>query len=434
MLLVFVEFAGVIVDSGFPLALIQKKDADQLDFSSVFWGNLVISCCVYLILFFCAKWIARFYNDDNYVYYLRVMSLNLLVSAFTMVHGTFLSRQMKFNLICRAKMLGSFVSGILGCAMAFCGFGVWALIAQFVMCSVITSLGLLKWCEWKPSFIFSWNRLFQLFRYGWKIGVGYLLDTIYKEAYTLVIGKVYSKETLSYYKRGNSFPHLGISTISNTIANVFLPALSSIQDNKKDIRQLLKQGMQTSMFFVTPVMVCLLVMASPLVCCLLTEKWLPCVIFLQLSCLVYLLQPMNDINRQVILALGYSDKILLLEFVLKIQLAVIILCTFRFGVLAMVWGLVLQAPIMFVETAWLNGKLVNYSWWQQLWDIIPILAVNILVAGITFWITTWLSLAILKLTIGCLFFCICYLSLAWYFNLVPTVFRKRILLFFNRGK
>jgi len=427
MLLVFTEIAGVFVDSGFPLALVQKKNIDQLDCSTVFFANTAIAICTYLILFFCAKWVAVFYNDSGYITYLRVMALSIPFNSLIMVHDALLVRQLKFRLIFHGRLLGNIISGIIGCGMAVWGFGVWALIGQYVICSFIYTCCLIIWSGWKPSWEFSFRRLSGLFQYGWKIAVSFLLDAVYKDAYTLVIGKIYSKETLAFYKRGHSFPHLGISTISNTISSVFLPAFSSIQDSEKDIRQLAKQGIQTSMFFVTPLLVFLLVFADPIVRVLLTEKWIPCTVFLQCSCLIYILQPMNDINRQVILARGYSGRILCLEIILKVQLAIIILVTFRYGVMAMVWGLVVQAPIVFLETAWLNGKLAQYQWWKQLWDIFPLLCCNVIIAGGTYLIGLIIPYNILKLLIGGLIFSLSYLFITYYFDIMPLKVKHAIL-------
>lgn len=378
MILVFTAIANAFVQSGFSTSLIQKKDADELDFSSVFYVSFLIATLCYIILYFAAPFIADFYKMSEITSILRVISITLFFGAITSVQNAKISKDMKFKKLFFSSLGAIIVSGTTGITLAYLGYGAWALVWQQLSNAIATTIILWFTSGWKPKLLLSIKRVKELFSYGWKILCSSLLDTTYQNLYNLVIGKFYTSETLGNYNKGEQFPKLIAVNIDGAIASVMLPAYAKEQENREKVKKMVRRSIITSALLIFPMMFGLAAVADSIVKILLTDKWLGCVPFMQLLCIVYALYPINTANLQSIKALGKSDYYLKLEMIKKIIGLSILVITLSFGVYAMAIGQVFAAMISTFVNSYPNRKLLNYSYIEQIKDILPNLIISII--------------------------------------------------------
>ena len=301
--------------------------------------------------------------------------------------------------------------------MAYTGYGVWALVGQQVTNQLLVTLILWFTVKWRPRLLFSIRRVKSLFSYGWKLLLSGLIDTVYRELRSLIIGKMYAPAMLGFYDRGKQFPSLIISNIDGSIQSVMFPVLSAEQDNRPRVKDMMRRAIVTSSFVVFPAMVGLTVIAEPLVKLLLTDKWLPAVPFIQIFCASYALMPIHTSNLQAINALGRSDVFLKLEIIKKCYGLAILGVTVFYGVYAIALGQVLSGIIATFINAYPNTKLLNYRYLEQWKDIYPALILSLVMGAVVYSIK-WLGLSvILTLTIQILVGIILYFGMAWIFKL-----------------
>lgn len=368
---VFTQILNVFIDSGFGNALIQKKDADDLDFSTVFYFNIAICVLLYLGMFLAAPLIAKFYNDASLTPVVRVLSLTLIISGVKNVQQAYVSRTMQFKRFFFATLGGTIGAAVIGIAMAYFGFGVWALVAQQIFNATVDTLILWITVKWRPKWMFSWQRLKGLFSFGWKLLASSLLDTVYSDLRQLIIGKMYTKTDLAQYNRGKQLPDLLVNNIDTSINSVLLPAMSQVQDDSARVKSMTRRAMKTSTYVIAPVMMGLAFTAESVIHLILTEKWLPCVPFLRIFCITYMFYPVNTTNLNAIKAMGRSDLFLKLETIKKVIGLIVLLGTMWFGVMAMAYSLLFTSITSQIINSWPNKKLLDYSYPEQIRDILP---------------------------------------------------------------
>ena len=365
---VFTTILQVFVDSGLGTALIQKKDADDLDFSSVFYFNFTVCLVLYFGMFVSAPYIAKFYGDETLVPVIKVISLTLVISGVKNIQQAYVSRNMLFKRFFFSTIGGTIASAFVGIFMAYIGMGVWALVAQQLSNATIDTIILWVTVKWKPKRMFSWKRLKELLSYGWKLLVSALLETVYNNLRNLVIGKLYSSADLAYYNQGDKFPKLIVTNINTSIDSVLLPTMASAQDDSARVKNMTRRAIKTSTYIMAPLMIGLAFCANTIVELVLTEKWLPCVPFLQIFCITYMFYPVHTANLNAIKAMGKSDIFLKLEIIKKIVGMALLLSTMWFGVMAMAYSLLVSCVL---NHSWPNKKLLNYGYLEQLKDILP---------------------------------------------------------------
>lgn len=361
----------VFVDSGLGTALIQKKDADEIDFSSVFYFNFVVCLILYLGMFAAAPFIADFYGDVTLVPVIRILSLTIVISGVKGIQQAYVSRNMLFKRFFFSTIGGTIFSAVLGIAMAYAGFGIWALVAQQLSNTFIDTLILWITVRWRPTKSFSWTRLKYLLSFGWKLLVSSLLDTAYNNLRNLIIGKMYSSSDLAFYNQGDKFPKVIVTNINASIDSVLLPTMSSAQDDKERVKQMTRRAIKTSTYVMAPLMMGLAFCAEPIVSLVLTDKWLPCVPFLRIFCITYMFWPVHTANLNAINAMGRSDWFLRLEIIKKIMGMTILLSTMWFGVMAMAYSLLLSSVLSQIINSWPNRKLLGYGYLEQVRDFTP---------------------------------------------------------------
>lgn len=431
---VFTTIMQVFVDSGLSTALIQKKDADDLDFSSVFYFNFAVCIILYLIMFLAAPLIASFYNMPELTLVVRVISLTIVISGVKGVQQSYVSRNMLFKRFFYATLGGTIFSAFLGIAMAYAGFGVWAIVAQQLSNTAIDTFILWITVKWRPKLMFSWERLKGLLGFGWKLLCSALLDTIYNNLRSLIIGKVYSSADLAYYNEGKKFPNLIVTNINTSIDSVLLPAMSNEQENKEKVKNMTRRSIMVSCFIMAPLMIGLACCASNIVTIVLTEKWLPCVFFLQIFCITYMFYPIHTANLNAIKAMGRSDLFLKLEIWKKVVGMILLFSTMFISVEAMAYSLLISTLTSMIINSWPNKKLLNYSFLEQMKDILPSIFLAIGMGAVVYLIG-YLPLPTLPLLLTQV---ICggviYIVGSAVFKLEPYVYVKEIVFSFVRRK
>ena len=384
IIVVFTTLAGVFVQSGFNTALIQKKEVDELDFSTVFYVSLAIATLFYFILYFSAPYIAVFFKEQELQPILRVLSVILFLGVLNSIQNAVIARNMQFKKLFFSSLGGIVFAGIIGIILAYKGFGVWALVYHQII--KVFSVTTILWftVKWRPKWIFSISRVKLLFDFGWKMLLTSLIYSLYMNLRSLVIGRMFTSDLLGFYSRGEQFPSLIVTNIDGSIQSVLFPALSSQQENIPQIKKMVRRTIVTSTFLIFPLMFGLAVIAEPLVKILLTDKWLPSVPFLQIFCFIYALWPIHTVNLQAINAIGRSDISLKLQIIKRAMDIVILVITVFFGIYAILLGALFSGIISTFINAYPNKKLINYSYKDQFRDIIPSLLIASAMGAIIF--------------------------------------------------
>ncbi|MHB1153385.1 MAG: lipopolysaccharide biosynthesis protein [Eubacteriales bacterium] len=374
---VFISFANIFVQSGFNLALVQKKDADEKDFSSVFFLSLAIASLLYTVIYITSPFIASFYKDPLLSPILRVLSFTLFIGVFNSIQNAYIARNMMFKSLFFSSLGAALVSGSIGILSAFCGTGIWALVIQQLTSQLTISIILWFTVKWRPCLIFSFEKVRSLFSYGWKLLVSNIIYILYQDLRTLIIGKLYNSSILGFYNRGESFPHLIVSNIDGSIQSVMFPTFSAHQDNTQRLKDMIRRSIVTSSFLIFPAMTGLAMVAEPLVKILLTERWLPAVPFLQIFCIMNAIRPIQGVNLQIINAMGRSDINLKLLFIKRGFDFIVLLVSIPFGIYALAIGTIISAFFSMIVNISPNKKLLNYSYKEQFNDLLPALLISL---------------------------------------------------------
>lgn len=381
MLGIFMAVSNCFIDSGFGTALIRKIDRTEVDFSTVFYFNIVVSCFFYGLLWIGAPYIAAFYDIPLLTNVTRVQGLTLIIGAFSGIQSAKLSIDIDFKSRAKISVVTTILTGAIGLWLAYSGYGVWALVAQMVLGSLLRTI--LLWCvvRWMPLCVFSWKSFKELFSFGSKLLASGLLDTIYNNVYTIVIGKCFSANVLGVYSRADSLAQFPSSNITNVLQSVTFPVLSSIQNDEERLTDAYKRFLKISTFVIFPMMVGLAAVADPLIRIVLTDKWEECIYLLQIICFSMMWYPVHAINLNILSVKGRSDYFLKLEVIKKI-LGVIMLCvTIPLGIVAMCYGRVFTSVVCLAINTYYTKKIINYGYLSQMKDLAHIL-IHSLIMGV----------------------------------------------------
>lgn len=396
---VFTAILEVFITHGLGTALIQKKDADDLDFSTAFYFNVAVCLFLYAGMFFAAPLIAKFYNRPELTPLVRVLSLTIVISGVKNIQHAYVARQMQFKRFFFATLGGTIGAAVIGIFLAYKGFGVWAIVAQSLFNHTVDTIILWITVKWRPKWKFSFARLKILYSYGWKLLVSALLDKGYTELRSLIIGKMYAPESLAFYNKGQHFPNSIVSNINSSIDSVLLPSMSRAQDSKARVKSMTRRAIKTSSYLMMPLMMGLAVCATPLIDLLLTAKWLPCVMYMRIFCFTCAFHTIHTANLNAIKAMGRSDLFLKLEIMKKVIGLASILITMWISVEAMAYSLLITSVLSQIINSWPNKKLMNYSYLEQLRDILPHIGLSVLMGAIVYCVTIFKLPDILTLCI-----------------------------------
>lgn len=377
---VLINILNVFVTHGLGNSLIQKKDATEEDYYTAFWAGILISVVLYIVIFFAARVIANFYSIQLVCPILRVMAIRIPIAAMNSIQHAYVSKNLLFKKFFFATLISTVMSAIIGITMAYSGFGVWALVAQYVSNVVVSTFTLWVSTRWKPSLYFSFLRFKTLLSFGWKVLAEGLIVTGYDEVRSLIIGKKYGVSDLSFYTKGQQFPQLLGNNVCATLTNVMFPVFSRLQEDRASLKAAVRRSIQMSFFLLLPIMLGFFTVAENFVCVVLTEKWLESVPYIKIFCVVYLFKPLKNINKSALKAIGRADINLWVESAEKILGIISILITMNIGVIYIAYSMLLTYCFGAVVDAIINGRILKYTILEQIKDIAPALCVSLVMA------------------------------------------------------
>lgn len=433
LLLVLTNILDVFVTYGFGNSLIVNKKSDDLDFSTCFYFALGLSLVTYLLVFFTSPYISVFFCNTNELDTLiKVLALRTPIAAVNSVQYAHVSKKMQFKLFFYATLIGTILSGIISIIMAYTGFGVWSLVAQYLTNALFNTISLWIFAKWRPKMMFSFSRLKSIYDYGWKILIVGLVDSLYGQLRSLVIAKQYTRTDLAQYNRGTSFPHLGMNLLEPTISNVLFPALSNCNDDTQMMRSVTQRVIKSSTYLTCAFMALLFGIAKPLVLVLLTEKWLPCVVFLQIGCVAYFLRPMQLINNCVIRASGKSGLLLKLDLLKKAIGILLLVGSMKYGVAAIAWSYVFTNLISTFINIFPNRDILHYGFREQFRDLCANMWVGIIMGAVIYALTYVPMPSIIILLIQCLVAVILFVGLSELLSVESYTYLKSLVKGYNK--
>ena len=391
MLAIFIALSNVLLDSGFGGALIKKQDTTQADYNAVFYFNVFVSLVLYVLLFFGAPLIARYFEEPQLVLLSRVLFLSILFNAFNLIQTIILTKTLRFNQLAKLNFMALVLSSLVAVALAIQGYGVWALVAQTVMLAVFKSLLLWMLNPWRPSFGFSMAPLREAFSFSSRMLVTGLINAVFNNIYSVIIGKSYNKVELGYYQLANKYQDIPVSLITNTFRTVALPVFSNVNTDNERLARVLQKTNKSIAFILFPVVLGLCVIAEPLLLGLIGEKWLPSVPLFRILLLSGLFSVFAQVFNELLVAKGKSRTYLRVEVTKKVFLVIAILCTFRYGVSGLAIGWVAYSFAAMLMSGYYACRIITYPFFRFFRSVAPylILALGMAAAG---WAFTWIGM------------------------------------------
>ena len=416
MLAIFLAVAQSLIDSGFSQALIRKQDRTDVDNSTVFYFNIVVSSALYLILFIAAPFVADFYNQPELTSVMRVVCLGVILNSLAVVQRALLTVRIDFKTQAKASLSAAVISGCIGIVLAYCGFGVWSLVVQQLLNLSVNTLLLWIFSKWRPIAVFSWKSFHELFAFGSKMLASGLLDTLYRNIYPIVIGKLFSASSLGHYTRAQQFSEFPSSNVTGIIQRVTYPILCGIQDETERLEDVYRKFLKLSAFIIFPLMIGLSAVARPFIDIALGTQWGFCGQLLQIICFAMMWYPIHAINLNLLQVKGRSDLFLRLEIIKKI-LGITVLCiTAPFGLVVMCYGQIFNSIVALVINTYYTGKLINVGFIRQMKDLLPTLLLSLTMFGAILLVNGFIEANIYRLVIGILVGIIVYASGSYIFK------------------
>lgn len=382
---VVMNVSAVLINGGLTSSLVRTQNADDSDLSTVFWFNIVISFLIYIVIFTTAPHISNFYNKPILTELIRVYAIILIVDSFVSVQAMRFEKELDFKTTFRIKLPSLLIGGALGIVLAWQGFGVWSLVYSAIFKNVISTIQYWFYSDWRPSFIFNKIKFRYHFSFGIRITASALLDVVFSNLFTIIIGKKFSSVELGYYDRADGLKQLPINNIAATLNRVAFPLFAKISHDNERLKNVYQEMLKLVIFVIAPIIGIMIIEALPLIRFLLTEKWLPAVPYFQILSLAGLLYPIHAYNLNILNAKGRSDLFLKLEILKKLLVIIIILLMIPFGMYGLVWAqVILSVMALFINT-FFTGKFLNYNIFQQLKDLFPSIAVATFI-GLILWL------------------------------------------------
>ena len=400
MLAIFLAVAQSLIDSGFSQALIRKQDRTDTDKNTVFYFNVLVSTAIYLCFYFISPWVSAFYDEPQLCQIMRVICLAIVVDSFAVVQRANYVIAIDFKTQTKATLVSAVVSGIIGIYLAYHGYGVWALVFQFLSNSVVNVIVLWSFSGWYPRLVYSWQSFRELFGFGSKLMISGLLDTLYRNVYQLVIGKAFSADSLGHFTNAHKFSDLPSSNLTTVLQRVTYPVLCTIQDDDDRLAIVYRKFLRLSAFAIFPLMCGLAAVSYPLIDIVLGGKWHYAAILLVPLCFQMMWYPIHSINLNLLQVKGRSDLFLRLEIIKKIIGVTILFCSIPFGLLVMCYTGILSSVLCLTINTYYTGKLINVGFFVQMKDISTTLILSLLMFVLVFWSISMLQGDILKLLCG----------------------------------
>ena len=378
MIAIFIAIGNSLIDGGLSSSLIRTKNVDNVDFSTIFFINILISVFLYILIYFLAPFIAIFFNQLVLVQIIRVYCLVFIISGFSSVQLAIFNKEMKFKLIMLINIPSKIIGICIGIYMGYNGYGIWSIVCMFISTQILSTILLWLTSKWKPSLCSSKNKLKKHYRFGYKLLLSSLLDRIFHNMYNVIIGKFFPIATLGLFERAKKFTEYPSSTLTSVISKVTYPMLVILRDDSEKIAIIYRKLLRLTFFITAPLLLGLAAIAEPMFKLVLGESWVGAIPFFQILCLSAMLYPIHAFNLNVLKVYGRSDWFLKLELIKKVITVLGLFVGFQFGIFGIVWSSVFISLIALFINSTYSSRLINYNSQQQLLDIIPILLISII--------------------------------------------------------
>jgi len=434
MLAIFIGIGNALLNAGLGSSLIRSKEVSEEDYATVFYFNLVISIIIYAVIYFLAPLIADFYHQEILIKLVRWLTLTFIINAFAIIQTTRLTKIMDFKTQTIVAIPSLIIGGIVGVTMAYLNYGVWSLIGFNLVKTLASTIQLWIHSKWKPLLVFNKELFKKHFNFGYKLTLSSLLDTIFTNAYNIIIGKFFPVAQLGFYQRANSLQMYPVGTINAIMAKVTYPLFAQIQDDNTRLKSIYKKILQMNIYILAPLLIVAGVLAEPLFRFLLTEKWLPAVPYFQIILVTGILYPIHAFNLNILNVKGRSDLFLTLEIIKKIMIIIVIAIGINYGILGLLYGRIVTSVLAFFINTHYSGKFIDYSAWEQIKDVSSIFILSIITGLIIFIFDYYTKNAIhydfLRLVISSILGFIIYVSLSYTFKLnslteIINIIKKR---------
>lgn len=421
MIYIFTAISTAIVDGGLTESLVRSNDADQSDFSTIFYTNMLLAIGMYIVLFFAAPYISLFYGEPILTAVLRVYALVFIINAISAVHSCLFTREMNFRIHMIVSVPGIVIGTAAGILMAYNDYGVWSIVWMHLTTQGVYSIMYLIVSSWKPSFIFSKVSLKRHLDFGYKLTLTSIINTGFRNIYNVIIGKFYSTQALGQFDRARVFNDYPVQMLTVMITKVTYPLLSQIQDEKERLKMAYQQILQLVFFIAAPLMLVLSVVSEPLITLLIGEKWLQAAVFFKIMCFAGIFYPLHSFNLNVLKVYGRSDWFLKAEFINKIIAVGLIAISLFFGIYGLVWSSVAISITTLVINIHYTNKLIDYPIFQQLFDLRFTIVISAIVYVISYLFITMVDLnQIYQVAFTFLIGTLCYVILTYLFK-SPTL-------------
>jgi O-antigen/teichoic acid export membrane protein len=421
MIAIFIAIGNLMMQGGMTSSIIRSKTLDNNDYTTVFYFNLFVGLIMYLILYVAAPWIANFYQQDILTYIIRIYGLIFILQAFSAIQYAYLNRIMNFKKLMMISVPSLLLAGITGIVMAIKGYGVWSLVGYKLSQAFFNAVFYWFSSHWRPNGKFDKEKFKTHFNFGYKLTVSGLIDTIFRNLYSVVIGKFFPVAQVGFYQRANSLQQLPTQSISMIISKVSYPLFSKIQDDNVRLKNAYKKILKIIVFILSPVLIIMGILATPLFRFLFTEKWLPAVPYFQILLFAGILYPIHAYNLNIVKVKGRSDLFLKLEIIKKIIIVSVVIFAIRYGIYGLLYSIVFTSVTSFFINTHFSGKLINYSTWEQFKDIAPYFLIS-LITGLLIYFTDLFLVSInqsdfVRLLSGSIIGSIIYLSMSFILKL-----------------
>ena len=427
MLTIFLAVAQSLIDSGFSQALIRKQDRTEADKNTVFYFNIIISIVLYLLFWLISPWVAAFYEEPQLVEIMKVVCLVIVINSFALVQRALYTIKIDFKTQTKASIISSVVSGAVGIYLAYSGYGVWALVCQQLVNSLANVIVLWYYSDWYPRLKYSWSSFNSMFGFGSKLMISGLLDTLYRNIYQLVIGKVFSAESLGHYTNAHKFSDFPSSNLSSVLQRVTYPVMCNIQDEDSRLAIAYRKFLSLSAFIVFPLMCGLAALSFPLIDTVLGDEWHFAAVLLIPLCFQMMWYPIHSINLNLIQVKGRSDLFLRLEIIKKVIGVTILFVSLPFGLLVMCYTGILSSLICLAINTFYTGKLIKVGLLVQMKDIFGTFLLSMLMFVLIIGINTFIESDIVKLVVGVVVGVIFFTSLSIILNMKEVSYFKELI-------
>lgn len=423
---------GIFIDGGLGISLVQKKDVDELDFSTAFYTSLILSLIGVIAVCLLSPYFASFFNNNHITSVLRVLALAMPIGSLAIVQTAFVRRQMLFRKFFVSSLLGTILSAAVGFYMAFFGYGVWALVGQHLTSSIVNTITLYFIVDWHPKLIFSFDRLKEMFSFGAKMTIINFITTLAYQLKGYIIGLKYSVSDLAYYNRGEGLPGILYNNINGTISSVLFPALARLQDDKIALRNALRRSIRTSCFILMPMMFGLAAISDNLVIIIFTEKWIEAIPYMQVICFISCSDILGLANYQALQALGHAGTLIKLEFLKRPLMLLILAITMFISPLAIAVGQLVYSIFAFLINSFPNIKYIDYSFKDQIKDVSVTFIISLIMMIFVYVLGGITKNIYIDTTIQVIAGCIIYILLSKQFNkgellYIADIFKDKIL-------